>query len=115
MGDFSDRTPLDWSEAQRYSGIQHLYRDLIRLRRNGFDPTRGLRGQHIHVHHVNHRDKVLAFHRWSEGGARDDVAAVINRARRSFLDGAGGGCHIPLRRFSSGGPHGGHHPDPPPV
>jgi 1,4-alpha-glucan branching enzyme len=81
---FTDHTPLDWFKAARYSGILSLYRDLIRLRRNWYDHTRGLRGQHVHVHHVNNTDKVLAFHRWAQGGPRDDVVVVLNLADRAY-------------------------------
>jgi 1,4-alpha-glucan branching enzyme len=57
---------------------------LIRLRRNWFDTTRGLRGHDINVHHVNDGDKVIAFHRWDQGGARDDVVVVLNFAARAY-------------------------------
>lgn len=81
---FSDTTSLDWSKTLHFSGIRNLYRDLIRLRRNWFDTTRGLRGQHINVFHVNHSDKVMAYHRWENGGRRDDVIVVINLSIKSF-------------------------------
>jgi len=81
---FDDRDPLDWTRTQKYAGILELYRAVIRLRRNWYDTTRGLRGQHITVHHVNEVDKVLAFHRWDHGGPRDDVIVVINAANRSY-------------------------------
>lgn len=42
-GAWSDARELDWSKLERFSGIRALYRDLIRLRRNWFDTTRGLR------------------------------------------------------------------------
>lgn len=81
---FRDIDPIDWTKKERYSGILQLYRDLIRLRRNWYDTTRGLHGQHVHVHHVNDRDKVLAFHRWEQGGPRDDVVVVANMADRKY-------------------------------
>jgi 1,4-alpha-glucan branching enzyme len=83
-GYFQDTVPLDWTRLQAFSGIHLLYRDLIRLRRNWSDETRGLRGQHIHVHHVNNTDKVVAFHRWDNGGPGDDVVIVANFANRSY-------------------------------
>ena len=61
-----------------------MYRDLIRLRRNWANQTRGLRGQHLNVHHVNETDKVIAFHRWEQGGAGDDVVVIANFADRSY-------------------------------
>jgi 1,4-alpha-glucan branching enzyme len=81
---FRDTDPLDWSKLERYAGIVQLYRDLIRLRRNWYDQTRGLRGQHVDVHHVNDHDKVIAFHRWDQGGPRDSVVVVANFGNRSY-------------------------------
>jgi 1,4-alpha-glucan branching enzyme len=81
---FRDTVPLDWGKLHTYAGIQALYRDLIRLRRNWFNQTRGLRGQHLHVHHVNNTDKVIAYHRWDNGGPGDDVMVVANCANRSY-------------------------------
>jgi 1,4-alpha-glucan branching enzyme len=79
-----DRVPLDWTRAQKYAGIANLYRELIRLRRNWYDHTRGLRGQHVAVFHVNDQDKLIAFHRWENGGPRDDVVVVANFANRAY-------------------------------
>jgi 1,4-alpha-glucan branching enzyme len=83
-GYFQDTDPLDWARLQAFSGIHLLYRDLIRLSRNWFNQTRGLRGQHINVHHVNNADKVIAFHRWEKGGLGDDVVVIANFADRSY-------------------------------
>lgn len=77
-GYFQDTDPLDWTKLATYPGIQQMYKDLIRLRRNWNDNTRGLQGQHINVFHVNESDKVVAFHRWDQGGPRDDVIVVSN-------------------------------------
>jgi 1,4-alpha-glucan branching enzyme len=81
---FRDVDLLDWSKLKTYAGIQLLYRDLIRLRRNWFDQTRGLRGQYLNVHHTNNADKLIAFHRWENGGPGDDVLVVANFADRSY-------------------------------
>ncbi len=67
-----------------FKGIFMQYRDLIHLRRNWFNNTRGLRGQHINVFHVNNADKLIAYHRWEHGGAGDDVVVVLNFADRSY-------------------------------
>jgi 1,4-alpha-glucan branching enzyme len=83
-GFFDDSRQLDWSLADTHAGIVALYRDLIRLRRNWYDNTRGLRGRHLHVHHVNRADKIIAFHRWDQGGAGDDVVVLLNFADRSY-------------------------------
>jgi 1,4-alpha-glucan branching enzyme len=81
---FRDQDPIDWSRKDTYRGILLMYRDLIHLRRNAYHTTRGLCGQHVQVHHVNNRDKVIAFHRWDEGGPGDDVLVVANLANRSY-------------------------------
>ena len=83
-GYFQDSVPLEWVKLQTYAGIQLLYRDLIRLRRNWDNQTRGLRGSHIHVQHVNHGDKLIGFHRWESGGPGDDVVVIANFANRSY-------------------------------
>ena len=83
---FSDTDPLDWEEARRQHSIIILYRDLIHLRRNLKGTTRGLTGQHVDVYHVNNARKVLAFHRWLEGGAGDSVVVVLNLTNQTIAD-----------------------------
>jgi 1,4-alpha-glucan branching enzyme len=83
-GYFADSDPVDWSKLTTYSGIQTMYRDLIRLRRNWYDTTRGLRGQNVNIHHINNTNKVIGFHRWDAGGVRDDVIVVANFANTSY-------------------------------
>jgi 1,4-alpha-glucan branching enzyme len=77
-GSWNDQQALDWSKAGTFSGIHDLYRDLIKLRRNWYNNTRGLRGENINIFHVNYEDKVIAYHRWMDGGAGDDVVVVAN-------------------------------------
>jgi 1,4-alpha-glucan branching enzyme len=81
---FDSTLPLHWERQAANAGIGLLFRDLIRLRRNWYDQTRGLRGQYTHVHHVNDTDKLVAFHRWQDGGPRDDVVVIANFADRSY-------------------------------
>ncbi|MGA9523433.1 MAG: alpha-amylase family glycosyl hydrolase [Myxococcaceae bacterium] len=83
-GYFAAEDPLDWNKAGTWSGITRLYRDLIRLRRNWFNNTRGLLGPNVNVHHLNNNDKVLAFHRWNVGGPGDDVVVIANFSRHTF-------------------------------
>ena len=42
---FGDKNRIDWNKYDQFRGIYNLYRDLIRLRRNWFNNTRGLQGQ----------------------------------------------------------------------
>ena len=81
---FHDQDPIDWSKRDRFSGIVQMYRDMIQLRRNWYNNTRGLRGQHVHVFHVNNSDKVIAFHRWDQGGPGDSVIVVLNMANTTY-------------------------------
>ncbi len=83
---FRDTDPVDWSKRVTFGGIEAMYRDLIRLRRNWFDTTRGLKGQHVNVHHINNTDKVIGFHRWDQGGVRDDVVVIVNLGNRSYTN-----------------------------
>ncbi len=41
----ADPQPIDWSRKDTYNGIWTLYRDMIQLRRNWYNNTRGFRGQ----------------------------------------------------------------------
>jgi 1,4-alpha-glucan branching enzyme len=80
----NDPLELDWSKASTNAGIVRLYGDLIHLRRNWFNNTRGLQGQSTNVFHVNDAAKVLAFHRWDRGGNGDDVIVVLNFANQAY-------------------------------
>ena len=75
---FRDTVPVDWHQKEEFSGIILLYRDLIRLRLNGQGYTCGLCGQFTQVYHVNEERKILAFHRWDQGGPGDDVVVIAN-------------------------------------
>jgi 1,4-alpha-glucan branching enzyme len=59
---------------------------LIRLRLNLDGHTKGLTGQRLNAHHVNDGDKVIAYHRWMDGGPGDDVVVVVNCANREWND-----------------------------
>jgi 1,4-alpha-glucan branching enzyme len=83
-GWFDDDKELDWSNSTSFGGITQLYRDLIHLRRNWFNNTRGLRGQNVNVFHINNTDKVIGFHRWDQGGSGDDVVVVLNFGNRRY-------------------------------
>ena len=72
------------TRRKKYNGILQLYRDLIKFRRNKENNTKGLMGQHTRVFHVDERDKVIAYHRWMEGGRGDDVVVVANFSNQSF-------------------------------
>jgi 1,4-alpha-glucan branching enzyme len=77
-GWFDDTQGVDWSEEKDCRGIVRLYRDLIRMRLNQQGFSAGLTGQRIECHHLNDKDKVIAFRRWKEGGRGDDTIVVAN-------------------------------------
>ena len=83
-GFFQDTDPVDWERLDTFSGIRQMYIDLIRLRRNWYNQTRGLSGQNVNVFHVNNNDKMVAFHRWMNGGTGDDVIVVCNFRDQSW-------------------------------
>jgi 1,4-alpha-glucan branching enzyme len=75
---FRDDVPLDWDMDEEFRGIVRLYRDLIQLRLNAKGQSRGLSGQFLNIFHVNEAGNVIAFQRWDEHGAGDDVVVVVN-------------------------------------
>ncbi len=83
---FTDTEPLDWDEAKNNEGIIYLYRDLMRLRRNLDGVSKGLTGQHVFASHVNQNAKILAYHRWSDGGPGDSVMVVLNMTNQTVTD-----------------------------
>lgn len=83
---FSDTEPLDWEQARELEHIITLYRDLIDLRRNRAGVSKGLTGQHIQVHHLNHDGKVIGFHRWADGGPGDSTVVLVNMSNQTLTD-----------------------------
>jgi 1,4-alpha-glucan branching enzyme len=83
-GWFRDDKGLDWTKLETYRGINRLYRDLVHLRRNLFGNTKGLTGPFAHIFHQNDVQKVIAFHRWAEGGPMDDVVVVASFSHLTF-------------------------------
>ena len=77
---FNTATNMDFSRADdaNFKGIVQMYRDLIALRRNLKGKTGGLTGQNLNVFHLDNGNKTLAYHRWENGGAGDDVVVVAN-------------------------------------
>jgi 1,4-alpha-glucan branching enzyme len=83
---FEDTDALDWDKAKEMESIITLYRDLMHLRRNLAGVTRGLTGQHVDAYHVNNGGKVLAFHRWYDGGPGDSTVVVLNMSNQTLTD-----------------------------
>ena len=85
-GSFSDWRALDWKRAKKLSGMVQAHKHLIALRKNEYGNTVGLIGQSFTILHLNEESKVLAYHRWDQGGPGDDVVVVINLANRAWED-----------------------------
>ncbi len=81
---FFDKDPLDWNLSEQYSGLVKLYKKLIGLRRNIHGNTKGLSGQNTDVYHVNNQQKVIAYHRWYNGGPKDSVVVIVNFRNETF-------------------------------
>lgn len=79
---FGKQTPLDWTRPERLPGMVSMYRDLIKLRRNQEGRTRGLTLQGVNVFHADGADHTLAYHRFGNGGAGDDVVVVANLSNK---------------------------------
>lgn len=79
---FDDSVALDWGKSEAHAGIVALHRDLIRLRRNADGVSGGLRGSGASVLRLDDEAKILALHRWAEGGVHDDTVAVLNFSTR---------------------------------
>jgi len=85
-GNFNDWKGLDWSNTETYSGIVKAYQHLIALRKNMHGVSAGLTGRSINLFHVDEDNKVIAYHRWRNGGPNDDVIVVINFGNRAFTN-----------------------------
>jgi 1,4-alpha-glucan branching enzyme len=85
-GSFSDWQALEWNKADQFKGIVEANRHLVALRKNQHGNTAGLSGQSFNVLHVDENNKVMACHRWQNGGPGDDVIVVINFANKAFKD-----------------------------
>jgi 1,4-alpha-glucan branching enzyme len=83
-GSWDPTREIDWSKTQTFSGIWDCFQSLIRLRRNWFNNTSGLRGQFVNFFHVNNQNKMVAYHRWENGGPGDDTVVVANFANQSY-------------------------------
>lgn len=83
---FDDSVALDWEKASTNRGILRLHRDLIALRRARDGATRGLRGSNVAILRADQEARLLAMHRWMEGGPHDDTVVLANFADRAIVD-----------------------------
>jgi 1,4-alpha-glucan branching enzyme len=83
-GWFQDTEELDWENAEHMSGIVALTSDLIALRLNRKNCSRGLCGPGLDPFHFNNHDKVIAYRRYTDGGPGDDVIVILNFANKQL-------------------------------
>jgi 1,4-alpha-glucan branching enzyme len=83
---FDDTIPIDWSKSHRFAGILQLHRDLIALRRDTDGWSAGLKGSNTTIIRADDVAKVLAWHRWLEGGPGDDVVVLANLSTQPIVD-----------------------------
>jgi 1,4-alpha-glucan branching enzyme len=77
-GSFNDWQGLDWQKAERHAGIVRAFMDLISLRKNADDVSKGLTGGNTNLIHFDENNKVIAYHRWKDGGPKDDTVVIVN-------------------------------------
>lgn len=77
-GSFSDWQMLDWKKTEQFAGIVLAHQHLISLRLDAYGNTAGFMGSGIDVFHQDNNNRVIAYHRWQNGGARDDVIVILN-------------------------------------
>lgn len=85
-GSFNDWQALEWDKAEQFSGIVLAHKHLLALRKNTYGNTAGLLGQSVNVLHLNDEAKVLAYHRWDQGGPGDDVVVIVNFSNKTLAD-----------------------------
>ena len=83
-GTFNDWESIDWERAEKFKGIILAHKHLIALRKNSYSNTRGLSGKNLNFINVDGANKVIAYHRWQDGGPNDDVVVVVNFSSQMF-------------------------------
>jgi 1,4-alpha-glucan branching enzyme len=83
---FSDDDPIDWKRLKKFNGFTKLHRDLIKIRLNYFDYSAGLSGTNTEVIRLDEDKKLMAFHRWDQGGPGDDTMVILNFSCAGYSD-----------------------------
>lgn len=84
-GAFNDWQDLDWANVVTHAGIVRAHQDLLGIRLNKQEETAGLIGPNINLFHVNDPNRVIAYHRWQDGGSNDDVIVIANFGDQDFV------------------------------
>lgn len=83
-GNFNDWQMLDWDKTTQFAGIVLAHQHLIGLRLDTYGNTTGLTGESINVFHQDNDNRIIAYHRWKNGGAHDDVIVIANFNDKRF-------------------------------
>ncbi len=83
-GSFNDWQGINWKLAEKNSSVVEAYKQLIKLRKNSLNVSKGLTGQNFSILNFDDSNKVLAYRRWENGGANDDTVIIINFSNKSF-------------------------------
>lgn len=74
---FDDTDAVDWSKLQENRGFAQSVRDLIHLRRNLNNLTKGLQSQFIETLYSDNDTKVISYHRFDKTPAGTEGSVVI--------------------------------------
>jgi 1,4-alpha-glucan branching enzyme len=77
-GNFNDWKQLEWDKTEQFAGIVEAHQHLIDLRLNKHGNTAGLLGNAVNVFHYDGVNKITAYHRWQNGGPKDDTVVIVN-------------------------------------
>lgn len=77
-GEFNDWQELQWNNVTKYKGMVDAHKHLVALRRNAYGNTAGLLGQSVAVIQNDTNNNILGYHRWNNGGPKDDVVILVN-------------------------------------
>ncbi len=77
-GSFNDWQELEWEKVDGYAAVVEANRQLINLRRDRYDETRGLTGNRISIFHRNDDNFVLGYRRDGDEDETDDVLVIVN-------------------------------------
>ena len=74
-----NKTTLNWTNAQTWSGIVQLYSDLVHLRTNAAGSSAGLSDPELNIYQQDKANDVLVYDRYDKSaGGIDDVVVVAN-------------------------------------
>ncbi len=83
---FTDNEGLDWSNLDKYSGIQKAFKDLIHLRNDTENALSGLQGSEIEILKADNERKVITYYRYHNDNYDDGVLIILNLSSEFISD-----------------------------